>query len=110
LAAELGKTLLERNKSLENSIKQQQAIIDDQAQEIEVKTNGFVVNKDPQFSLKIINAGKFCSAIKCVFFNQRSNDYIKRFSLSVSDKNCLYYNNSKNRTTVFITTTAKIEH
>ena len=36
LAAELGKTLLERNKSLENSIKQQQAIIDDQAQEIEV--------------------------------------------------------------------------
>jgi len=55
LAAELGKTLLERNKSLENSIKQQQAIIDDQAQEIEVKFNGFVVIKDPQFSLKILN-------------------------------------------------------
>ena len=36
LAAELGKTLLERNKELENSLKHQQAIIDDQAQEIEV--------------------------------------------------------------------------
>ena len=36
LAAELGKTLLERNKELENSLKEQQAIIDDQAQEIEV--------------------------------------------------------------------------
>lgn len=35
LAAELGKTLLERNKELENSLKHQQAIIDDQAQEIE---------------------------------------------------------------------------
>jgi len=35
LAAELGKTLLERNKELENSLKQQQAVIDDQAQEIE---------------------------------------------------------------------------
>jgi hypothetical protein len=37
LAAELGKTLLERNKTLENSIKQQQAIIEDQSQEIEVR-------------------------------------------------------------------------
>ena len=37
LAAELGKTLLERNKELENSLKEQQAIIDDQAQEIEVR-------------------------------------------------------------------------
>ncbi|XP_059095030.1 bicaudal D-related protein homolog isoform X2 [Tigriopus californicus] len=35
LAAELGKTLLERNKELENSLKHQQAHIDDQAQEIE---------------------------------------------------------------------------
>jgi len=35
LAAELGKTLLERNKELESSLKQQQAVIDDQAQEIE---------------------------------------------------------------------------
>ncbi len=39
LAAELGKTLLERNKELENSLKHQQAIIDDQAQEIEVSNN-----------------------------------------------------------------------
>jgi len=38
LAAELGKTLLERNKELENSLKHQQAIIDDQAQEIEYLT------------------------------------------------------------------------
>merc|ERR1719189_3169402 len=38
LAAELGKTLLERNKELENSLKEQQAIIDDQAQEIEYLT------------------------------------------------------------------------
>ena len=37
LAAELGKTLLERNKELENSLKHQQAVIDDQAQEIEVR-------------------------------------------------------------------------
>ena len=37
LAAELGKTLLERNKELEGSIKDQQAVIEDQSQEIEVK-------------------------------------------------------------------------
>lgn len=36
LAAELGKTLLERNKELEGTIKHQQNIIDDQVQEIEV--------------------------------------------------------------------------
>ena len=36
MAAELGKTLLERNKELESSLKHQQAIIEDQAQEIEV--------------------------------------------------------------------------
>ena len=36
LAAELGKTLLERNKELEGSIKDQQTIIEDQSQEIEV--------------------------------------------------------------------------
>uniref|UniRef100_A0A6P7FUD6 Uncharacterized protein LOC114331047 n=1 Tax=Diabrotica virgifera virgifera TaxID=50390 RepID=A0A6P7FUD6_DIAVI len=35
LAAELGKTLLERNKELEISLKQHQTIIDDQTQEIE---------------------------------------------------------------------------
>ena len=38
LAAELGKTLLERNKELEGSIKDQQSIIEDQSQEIEVST------------------------------------------------------------------------
>jgi hypothetical protein len=37
LAAELGKTLLERNKELENSLKQYQNIIEDQTQEIEVR-------------------------------------------------------------------------
>ena len=36
LAAELGTTLLERNKELEGSIKDQQSIIEDQSQEIEV--------------------------------------------------------------------------
>ncbi|GAB6030781.1 hypothetical protein CHUAL_007629 [Chamberlinius hualienensis] len=36
LAAELGKTLLERNKELEFTLRQQQAIVDDQALEIEV--------------------------------------------------------------------------
>ncbi|XP_050731882.1 uncharacterized protein LOC127006273 isoform X2 [Eriocheir sinensis] len=35
LAAELGKTLLERNRELEVSLKQQQTVIDDQRQEIE---------------------------------------------------------------------------
>jgi hypothetical protein len=37
LAAELGKTLLERNKELEIALKQHQNVIEDQAQEIEVK-------------------------------------------------------------------------
>lgn len=36
LAAELGKTLLERNKELENALKHHQNIIEDQTQEIEV--------------------------------------------------------------------------
>lgn len=36
LAAELGKTLLERNKELEQVLKHHQNVIDDQAQEIEV--------------------------------------------------------------------------
>lgn len=36
LAAELGKTLLERNKELETSLKQHQNVLEDQAQEIEV--------------------------------------------------------------------------
>ncbi|KAK7085067.1 hypothetical protein SK128_003546 [Halocaridina rubra] len=35
LAAELGKTLLERNRELESNIKQQHAVIEDQLQEIE---------------------------------------------------------------------------
>jgi hypothetical protein len=42
--------LLERNKSLENSIKQQQAIIDDQAQEIEVNIETLV---DSNFQSRI---------------------------------------------------------
>ena len=36
LAAELGKTLLERNKELEATIRHQQSIIEDQVQEIQV--------------------------------------------------------------------------
>lgn len=36
LAAELGKTLLERNKELENTIRSQQDKIEEQAHEIEV--------------------------------------------------------------------------
>ena len=36
LAAELGKTLLERNKELENNLKVHQTTIEEQAQEIEV--------------------------------------------------------------------------
>lgn len=38
LAAELGKTLLERNKELENALKQSQSIVEDQLQEIEYLT------------------------------------------------------------------------
>jgi len=38
LAAELGKTLLERNKELEGTLKDQQAVIEDQSQEIEYLT------------------------------------------------------------------------
>lgn len=37
LAAELGRTLLDRNEELENELKTQQAIIEDQKQEIEVR-------------------------------------------------------------------------
>ena len=36
LAAELGNTLLERNKDLEEIIRHQQGVIEDQVQEIEV--------------------------------------------------------------------------
>ena len=36
LVAELGNTLLERNKELEATIRQQQTVIEDQLQEIEV--------------------------------------------------------------------------
>ena len=35
-AAELGRTLLERNRELESTIRQQQALIDDQTQEMQV--------------------------------------------------------------------------
>ncbi len=41
LAAELGKTLLERNRELETSLKHHQAIIEDQGQEIEVSSRAF---------------------------------------------------------------------
>lgn len=36
LAAELGKTLLERNKELETNLRQQQNVVEDRNQEIEV--------------------------------------------------------------------------
>ncbi len=39
LAAELGKTLLERNKELETALKHHQAVIEDQQQEIEVSVS-----------------------------------------------------------------------
>ena len=45
LAAELGKTLLERNKELELSLKHQQSVIDDQTLEIEVSHISAVVIK-----------------------------------------------------------------
>lgn len=43
LAAELGKTLLERNKELENIIKLHQATVEEQTQEIEVTINLAVI-------------------------------------------------------------------
>ncbi len=36
-AAELGRTLLERNRELETTIRQQQAMLDDQDQEMQVR-------------------------------------------------------------------------
>ncbi|CAN8007898.1 unnamed protein product, partial [Ixodes pacificus] len=36
LAAELGKTLLERNQELEDTVRQQQVLIEEQAQELQV--------------------------------------------------------------------------
>lgn len=44
LAAELGKTLLERNKELENIIKLHQATVEEQTQEIEVTINLAVIS------------------------------------------------------------------
>lgn len=44
LAAELGRTLLERNEELETELKQQQVVIDDQAQEIEVCNKHNILN------------------------------------------------------------------
>ncbi|CAH1112822.1 unnamed protein product [Psylliodes chrysocephalus] len=46
LAAELGKTLLERNKELETTLKQHQNVIDDQAQEIEYLTKQTVALRE----------------------------------------------------------------
>lgn len=55
LAAELGKTLLERNKELEGTIKHQQNVIDDQLQEIEVR---FAFNRTDKFERKKNDAHK----------------------------------------------------
>ncbi|XP_021965370.1 uncharacterized protein DDB_G0283357 isoform X2 [Folsomia candida] len=46
LAAELGRTLLERNEELETELKQQQVVIDDQAQEIEFLTKQSISMKE----------------------------------------------------------------
>lgn len=43
LAAELGKTLLERNKELETNLRQQQNIVEDRNQEIEVRYYNFEI-------------------------------------------------------------------
>ena len=40
----MGKTLLERNKELEGTLKDQQAVIDDQSQEIEVRKDEWLCN------------------------------------------------------------------
>ena len=42
LAAELGKTLLERNKELENLLRSHQRKCEDQKQEIEVSCDGHI--------------------------------------------------------------------
>ncbi|EDS44393.1 conserved hypothetical protein [Culex quinquefasciatus] len=55
LAAELGKTLLERNKELESALKHHQNIIEDQAQEIEVSTSALVV----KFNLPVVTSADF---------------------------------------------------
>ncbi|XP_065203231.1 cerebellar degeneration-related protein 2 isoform X2 [Planococcus citri] len=52
LAAELGKTLLERNKELESALKQHQNIIEDQSQEIEYLTKQTA-------ALKEVNSSRF---------------------------------------------------
>ncbi|KAA0203295.1 hypothetical protein HAZT_HAZT001958 [Hyalella azteca] len=43
LAAELGKTLLEHNRSLETTVKQQQALLDDRLQEIQLDLSAHIV-------------------------------------------------------------------
>ena len=47
LAAELGKTLLERNKELEGTLRDQRSIIEDQSQEIEVRNTLYSQQKQP---------------------------------------------------------------
>ena len=49
-AAELGRTLLERNRELESTVRQQQAVIDDQTQEMEVTKLSFTFLKKTRWS------------------------------------------------------------
>lgn len=53
LAAELGKTLLERNKELETNLRQQQNVVEDRNQEIEVRFVEFC-SRDHDNTLHII--------------------------------------------------------
>ena len=48
-AAELGRTLLERNRDLESTIRHQQVVLDDQSQEMEVNTTRYQLLQFPQY-------------------------------------------------------------
>ena len=59
LAAELGKTLLERNKELEGTLKDQQAVIEDQSQEIEVRWMIYNARATKDWSMNHFSDEKF---------------------------------------------------
>ncbi|ODM99996.1 Cerebellar degeneration-related protein 2 [Orchesella cincta] len=74
LAAELGRTLLERNEELENELKQQQAIIEDQAQEIE-----FLTKQATSMKEQSEHRGKFYEQLEQTIIElERTNDHLSR--------------------------------
>ncbi|CAG7831338.1 unnamed protein product [Allacma fusca] len=80
VAAELGRTLLERNEELENDVKSQQAIIDDQAQEIEADSNHeFLTKQNNAMKEENVTRAKFYEQLEATVFElERTNTTLTR--------------------------------